>query len=67
MAQSTNTKHSNELHQNALSSYQSSRERIKNIEKKVRDGQKVEDEEILWLCRETEDWINHSELSWFDN
>jgi uncharacterized coiled-coil DUF342 family protein len=67
MSQFIDTDHANESYRRELSGYDQSRSKIKNIREKLKAGEGVSDEEILWLCGEAEHGIDQAESSWYDH
>jgi hypothetical protein len=67
MRQFINTEHANEAARSAFEQYRSNTERIKNIEKRVNDGEIISKEDILWVCETAKFGIMAQESSWYDH
>ena len=63
MSQFINTEHANECYRNAMKRYNSDREKINAIRLKVRNGEVVDNEDIIWLCSTAESGISQEESS----
>ena len=67
MSQFTDTNHANETARKAFQGYKNDRERVEQIEKMIKIGEPIGNDEILWLCRKVEWGITQEESSWFDH
>ena len=51
MSQFASTNHSNQTAREAFEDYRSDESRIKEIENKIKNGEMITTEDILWVCQ----------------
>jgi len=67
MSQFISTEHANQAARDAFERYRSDEERIKEIENKIKNGETVPVEDILWVCQVAKHGIWAQESSWYDH
>lgn len=67
MSQFISIDHANQAAKEAFEGYRSSENRIKEIESKIKSGEIVPTEDILWVCQVAKQGIRSSESSWYDH
>ena len=67
MNQFISTEHANQAAKDAFDLYRSDERRIKEIENKIKNGETVPVEDILWVCQVAKHGIRAQESSWYDH
>jgi len=66
MSQFIDTNHANQVAKEAFDGYNSDRKKIESIKEKLKNGELVNTEDLIWVCRRAEIGIMQEENSWFD-
>ena len=66
MSQFISIDHANQAAKEAFERYRSDENRIKEIESKIKNGEIVSTEDILWVCQIAKHGIQAQESSWYD-
>jgi uncharacterized coiled-coil DUF342 family protein len=67
MSQFIDTNHANQAAKEAFAGYRLDTEKIKSIKERLKNGELVSTEELLWVCQRAEWGIRQEESSWFDH
>jgi hypothetical protein len=67
MSQFASTNHANQTAREAFEDYRSDESRIKEIENKIKNGEMITTEDILWVCRVAKHGISAQQASWYDH
>ena len=67
MTQFVSTEHANQAAKDAFGRYRSDEERINEIENKIKNGEVVSPEDVLWVCGVATLGIWAQKSSWYDH
>ena len=67
MSQFASTYHANQTVREVFEDYRSDENRIKEIENKIKNGEMITTEDILWVCQVAKHGIWAQEASWYDH